>query len=280
LPGIRFAIGQLVFQFAWLLYPSPRADELVIFLNRAEAGRRLAQRLEKYAQRRDVIVLGVPRGGVPVAFEIAQALRVPLDVLVLRKLGVPSHEELALGAIAFGGVRVLDDHILRALHISAEEVEAITERERRELVRREIAYRANLPPLDIAQKTLILVDYGVATGASMLAGIRAARQRGPAGIVVAIPVAPLESCERLADQADEVVCIETPEPFGAVGQFYGDFSEVSDQEVIRLLRLQNKNQRTCRHGRSASIGAFRPSSNTPRDKAAVIRKPPTKPSSY
>jgi len=212
----------------------------MIFKNRSEAGRSLAWRLQKYADRKDVVVLGIPRGGVSVAFEVAKALRATLDVLVLRKLGVPGHEELAFGAVALGGTRVLDRHILRTLNIAPEEVEVATAKERAELLRREETYRENLPALDVHGKIVILVDDGIATGASLLAGIRALRLLGPAKIVVAVPVAPRESCERLIDEVEEIVCIATPEPFGAVGQFYDDFSEVRDGEVLELLAEQTK----------------------------------------
>jgi len=212
----------------------------MIFANRSEAGRSLAWRLEKFADRQDVIVLGIPRGGVPVAFVVAKALHAPLDVLVLRKLGVPGHEELAFGAIALGGTRVLDRHILRHIGISQSEVDLITAKERAELLRREKTYRGNLPSLSLTGKTVILIDDGIATGASLLAGIRAVRAMEPGKIVVAVPVAPLETCERLADEVEEIICVATPDPFGAVGQFYDDFSEVGDQEVIRLLAQQNR----------------------------------------
>ncbi len=216
----------------------------MIFANRSEAGRSLAWRLEKFANRQDVLVLGIPRGGVPVAYEVAQALHVPLDVLVLRKLGVPGHEELAFGAIALGGTRVLDRHILREAGISPSEVEAVTARERTELLRREEKFRGNLPPLALSGKTVILVDDGIATGASLLAGIRAVRAMEPAKLVVAVPVAPPDTCERLAGEVDEIICVATPEPFGAVGQFYDDFSEVKDQDVINLLALRHKSLAT------------------------------------
>lgn len=211
----------------------------MIFANRSEAGRGLAWRLATYADRRDVVVLGIPRGGVPVAFEVAKALRATLDVLVLRKLGVPGQEELAFGAVALGGTRVLDRHILHKLDISDEDVESITAREKAELHRREESYRRNLPPLEAQGKIVILVDDGIATGASLLAGVGAVRSLKPAKIVVAVPVAPAESCERLAGEVDEIVCIATPDPFVAVGQFYDDFSQVPDQLVIELLTKQN-----------------------------------------
>ena len=207
----------------------------MIFTNRTEAGRSLAWRLNKYVDRDDVVVLGIPRGGVPVAFEVAQALHAPLDVFLLRKLGVPGHEELAFGAIASGGVRVLERETLRALMIPPGDVEAITERERQELKRREIAYRGDRPPLSVEGKTVILVDDGIATGASLLAGIHALRELRPARIVIAVPVAPAASVKRLAYEVDEVVCVATPEPFRAVGQFYDDFSQVTDEQVMQLL---------------------------------------------
>jgi len=207
----------------------------VIFADRTEAGRSLACRLEKYANRHDVVVLAVPRGGVPVAFEIAEELHAPLDIFLLRKLGVPGCEELAFGAIASQSVRFLDPHILRALAIASSQVEAITAREEQELKRQEVFYRGGEPPLVVAGKTAILVDDGVATGASLLAGIRALRQLRPARIVVAVPVAPAPVFERLAYEADEIVCVAKPEPFVAVGQFYDDFSQVQDDEVTKFL---------------------------------------------
>jgi putative phosphoribosyl transferase len=207
----------------------------MIFKNRAEAGRSLAWRLERYADRDHVVVLGVPRGGVPVAFEVAEALRLPLDVFVLRKLGVPGQEELALGATASGGIRVLDRQALCTLQIRPPDLEAITALAQQELKRRETLYRGHEPPLRIAGKTVILVDDGIATGASLVAGIRALAQLRPARIVVAVPVAPPSVCDWLASEVDEIVCVATPEPFSAVGQFYDDFSQISDQEVIRLL---------------------------------------------
>jgi putative phosphoribosyl transferase len=212
----------------------------MIFANRSEAGRDLAWRLEKYAERDDVVVLGIPRGGVPVAFEVAQALHAPLDVFLLRKLGVPGHEEFAFGAIASGGVRVLDRQTLRALLISPANVDAVTAHEQQELKRRELVYRGNRPPLSVAGKTVILVDDGIATGASVLAGIRALRELRPAKIVIAVPVAPAEACERVAYEVDEFVCVATPEHFRAVGQFYDDFSQTTDQQVMELLAKNQK----------------------------------------
>jgi putative phosphoribosyl transferase len=213
----------------------------MIFADRAEAGRSLAWRLEKYADRHDVVVLAVPRGGVPVAFEVAEALRVPLDIFLLRKLGVPNHEELAFGAIASGGVRVLDRQILRTLVIASSNVQAITAGAEQELKWQEVLYRNGEPPLSVAGKIAILADDGIATGASLLAGVRALRQLEPAKIVVAVPVAPAPVAERLTCEVNELVCVATPEPFGAVGQFYDDFSQVKDEEVIELLA---RNRRT------------------------------------
>ena len=212
----------------------------MIFANRSAAGLSLAWRLEKYADQNDVIVLAVPRGGVPVAFEVAQALHVPLDIFLLRKLGVPGHPELAFGAIASGGVRVLDRQTLLALQISQVDVAAVTAREQQELKRRELVYRGDQPALSVAGKTVIVVDDGIATGASMLAGIHALRELRPAKIVIAVPVAPPEACARLAYEVDEIVCVAEPEHFRAVGQFYDDFAQTEDHEVIDLLAKNRK----------------------------------------
>src|SRR5258708_3556962 len=182
------------------------------FRNRAEAGQLLAERLREYAGRDDVVVLGLPRGGVPVAFEIARALHAPLDVFVVRKLGVPHHEELALGAIATGGVRVLNKQLIESLGIPPEWIEAIDAKERRELGRRERAYRADRPPPDLAGKTVILVDDGLATGSTMSAAARAVRADDPARVVVAVPVADPEGCASLRPPAADVVCLPTPPP--------------------------------------------------------------------
>jgi putative phosphoribosyl transferase len=207
----------------------------MIFKNRQEAGRRLASRLGKYANREDVIVLGVPRGGVPIAFEVATTLNLPLDIFVLRKLGVPGHEELAFGAIGSGGVRVLNASVVEQLGISDLDIALVTRAEREELERRERLYRGNRPPLDVHGRTVILVDDGIATGSSLRAAIHALRQMKPAAVVIATPVAPQETCNRLRQEVDELVCVEMPEPFYGVGQFYHDFSQVSDEEVNELL---------------------------------------------
>ena len=206
------------------------------FVNRTEAGRKLAKLLSGYAGRDDVIVLGVPRGGVPVAFEIAQALKAPLDVFLVRKLGAPGHEELAMGAISSGGIRILDHETIDALGVTELDIEATTAREQKELQRRERVYRGGRPPLELHGKTVIVVDDGIATGSSMRAGIKALRHMKPARIVVAVPVAPASTCGRLEREVDEMVCLETPELFYAIGQFYEDFSQVTDEEVQGLLR--------------------------------------------
>jgi putative phosphoribosyl transferase len=206
-----------------------------IFSNRAEAGQLLAEKLEKYAGRDDVIVLGLPRGGVPVAYEVARRLRVPLDVFIVRKLGVPGFEELALGAIASGGVRVLNEDVVRALPNANELIESVTTRELAELARREQIYRDGRPAPDIGGRTVILVDDGLATGATMRAAVAALRQLGAAKIVVAVPVGAADTCREIEQEVDETVCAMAPEWFQAVGQFYEDFSQTSDDEVRELL---------------------------------------------
>ena len=205
------------------------------FPNRAEAGRLLAEKLEKYADRDDVIVLGLPRGGVPVAYEVAKSLRVPLDVFIVRKLGVPGFEELAAGAIASGGVRVLNEDVLRALPNADEIIESVTVKETAELERRENSYRDDRPAPELRDRVVILVDDGLATGATMRAAVKALRQRGVAKIVVAVPVGPPDTCREFEDEADETICASAPEFFQAVGQYYEDFSQTSDEEVRDLL---------------------------------------------
>ncbi len=203
------------------------------FRNRAEGGRRLAGALRHLAGRTDVLVLGLPRGGVPVAYEVAKALGAPLDVFVVRKLGMPGQRELAFGAIASGGVRVLNEAIARRLYPSV--VDAITAAEGDELRRREDAYRGDSPPVDVSGKTVILVDDGLATGASMRAAVVALRALGPARIVVAVPTAAPAACDDFRDEVDEVICADTPAHFMAVGERYDDFSDTSDEEVRSLL---------------------------------------------
>jgi len=205
------------------------------FRNRTDAGRQLAEKLVAYADRGDVLVLALPRGGVPVAFEVAQALGAPLDVFVVRKLGVPGYEELAMGAVATGGVRVLNDEIVRGLGISDHQIDAVVARELHELARRERLYRGDRPPPDVAGRTVILVDDGLATGATMRAAVAALRQRQPARIVIAVPTASPDTSEALKAEADDVVCAVTPEPFLAVGDWYEDFTQTTDDEVRELL---------------------------------------------
>lgn len=205
------------------------------FPDRAEAGRVLGLELAKYAGAADVIVLGLPRGGVPVAYEVARALRVPLDVFIVRKLGVPGFEELAVGAIASGGVRVLNEEVANALPNADEIIEAVTQRESAELERREHEYRDGRPAPELQNKTVILIDDGLATGATMRAAVKALRQRGAVKIVVAVPVGPPDTCKEFEEVADEVVCASSPEFFQAVGQYYEDFSQTSDDEVRDLL---------------------------------------------
>ena len=203
------------------------------FSNRIEAGRLLAKELSHYRGRRDVLVLGLPRGGVPVAWEVARALNAPMDVLIVRKLGAPGYEELALGAVATGGVRVLSP-MSRNAQLSAA-IEAATERELHELKRREHAYRRGRSALDVEGLTVIVVDDGLATGSTMLAAVRSLRLREAKRIIVAVPVAPGDACDEVATEADEVICLASPEPFEAVGVWYEDFAQVSDEEVQRLL---------------------------------------------
>ncbi len=205
------------------------------FSNRAEAGRQLAEKLDKYAGRKDVIVLGLPRGGVPVAYEVAKRLRAPLDVFIVRKLGVPGFEELAAGAIASGGVRVLNEEVMRAIPYAEEAIEAVTARETTELERRERIYREGRPPLELRDRIAILVDDGLATGATMRAAVKALRQSGAAKIVVAVPVGPPDTCREIEQEADETICLSTPPFFQAVGQYYEDFSQTSDEDVRELL---------------------------------------------
>jgi putative phosphoribosyl transferase len=205
------------------------------FPNREEAGRLLAEKLERYADRNDVIVLGLPRGGVPVAYEVAKSLRVPLDVFIVRKLGVPGFEELAAGAIASGGVRVLNEDVLRALPNADEIIESVTAKETAELERREKSYRDDRPAPELRDRVVILVDDGLATGATMRAAVKALRQRGVAKIVVAVPVGPPDTCREFEDEADETICASAPEFFQAVGQYYENFSQTSDEEVRDLL---------------------------------------------
>jgi putative phosphoribosyl transferase len=206
-----------------------------VFLDRRHAGRVLGQLLDSHADNQDLLVLALPRGGVPVAYEVAQALHAPLDVFVVRKLGVPGHEEYAMGAIASGGVRVLNDDVVQGLDIPDAAIEAVVRSELRELERRERLYRAGRPAPVVRGRTVILVDDGLATGSTMLAAVKALRAQQPKRIVVAVPTAAAETCRQLRSHADEVVCASTPEPFRAVSLWYEDFSQTSDEEVHELL---------------------------------------------
>ena len=205
------------------------------FSDRREAGRRLGELLRSQGASSDFVVIGLPRGGIPVAFEVANRIGAPLDVCVVRKLGVPGHEEVAMGAIASGGVEMLDVRTVRGLRITRDELLSTLARERQELERRERAYRGDHPPLEIRDRAVILVDDGLATGASMTAAVTALRQREPRAIVVAVPVASTSACAELRRVADACVCILSPEPFLGVGRWYVDFSQTSDDEVRELL---------------------------------------------
>ena len=205
------------------------------FADRFEAGRELAGRLGAYAHRSDVVVLGLPRGGVPVAAVVAAALEVPLDVFLVRKLGVPLRPELAMGAIASGGVRVLNRDVVGWYGITDDMIDRVAQAEQAELERREREYRQGRPPLEVRGRTVILVDDGLATGSSMRAAVQAVRHMGPAKVVVAVPVGAPSTCSELASVADEAICARTPEPFSAVGQWYLDFSQTTDAEVRALL---------------------------------------------
>jgi putative phosphoribosyl transferase len=207
-----------------------------VFADRRDAGRQLADQLTGYRGRNDVVVLGLPRGGVVVAFEVAKALNAPLDVYMVRKLGVPGQEELAFGAIASGGVRVLNPDVVTAAGLDDVQIDTITAREQTELERRERAYRGDSAPLDLTGKTVILVDDGLATGASMRTAIRSLEAHRPGWITMGVPTAPRSTCTDLEREVDEAVCVMTPEPFFGVGQWYIDFSQTTDQEVIELLQ--------------------------------------------
>lgn len=219
-------------------YRHPVASSSTVrpFADRREAGVELASLLLKYRGRNDVVVLALPRGGVPVAFEVAEALNAPLDVFVVRKLGMPGHPEFAIGAIASGGVRVLSDDVVRGFGIPESAIEAVTRSELAELERREREYRQNRPLLDLRNRVVILVDDGLATGSTMRAAVQAVRAHEPARIVVAAPVGAPDTCARFADIADETICARTPERFSAVGLWYVDFSQTTDEEVRALLQ--------------------------------------------
>jgi predicted phosphoribosyltransferase len=205
------------------------------FADRRDAGEKLADKLKEYENRPDVLVLALPRGGVPVAYEVASALGAPLDVFLVRKLGVPGYEELAMGAIATGGVSVLNEDVTTSIGLSDSAISEVRDREQKELERREQLYRGNRAPLDVQGHTVILIDDGLATGSTMRAAIAALRKMSPAKIVVAVPVAAPETCETIRNEVDDIICAVTPEPFLAVGTWYSDFSQTSDDEVRDLL---------------------------------------------
>ena len=205
------------------------------FRDRATAGRLLAERLAAYADRPEVLILALPRGGVPVAFEVAKALHAPLDVVIVRKLGTPGQEELAMGAITSGGMQVLNDLVVEALDISPSAIDSVAARERRELERRERLYRGNRPPLDVRGRTVILVDDGIATGTTMRVAIVALRRQQPSRIVVAVPVAAPSTCEELRKEVEEIVCLLSPWELMAISLWYEDFTQTRDEEVCQLL---------------------------------------------
>ncbi len=213
------------------------------FLDRYDAGQRLAAALSNYADQPNLLILALPRGGVPVAYEVARALHAPLDVFLVRKLGFPGHEELAMGAIATGGVRILDQQLIQMYGVPAELIERVTAAERREMERRERLYRDGRPPPDVRGRTVILIDDGLATGSTMRAAVEALREEGARKIMVAVPVAPLETCEALREEVDDILCAVTPEPFLAVGIWYADFGETTDDEVRELLTRAGRDLR-------------------------------------
>ena len=213
----------------------PTTDDRQPFADRREAGAALADRLQAYAGRDDVVVLALPRGGVPVAHEVARKLGAPLDVFLVRKLGLPGHPELAMGAIASGGVRVINADVAGWYRLSQSTIDEAARLEQIELERRERAYRGSRPPIELHGRTVIIVDDGLATGASMRAAVQAVRARQPARVVVAVPVGAVDVCRAFERIADEAICVRTPMPFSAVGLWYRDFSQTSDEEVRRLL---------------------------------------------
>jgi putative phosphoribosyl transferase len=221
------------------------------FFDRQDAGRQLAQKVSKYAGHPDGIVLALPRGGVPVAYEVARSIKAPLDVLIVRKLGLPGEEELAIGAIASGGIRILNEDVIYALGVSPLTIDRVTEQEMAELQRRERQYRGDRPTPDLQDRTVILVDDGLATGASMLAAVRAVRARQPAQIVVAVPTASPQAIYLVRQEVDEVLYVMAPESFEGVGKWYEDFFQTSDQEVQLLLREADLNFSQIKDGGSA-----------------------------
>jgi predicted phosphoribosyltransferase len=217
-----------------------KEEKMGLFKDRRDAGRKLAAELSAYADRSDVIVLALPRGGVPVAYEVALALGAPLDIFLVRKLGLPGHEELAIGAIASGGVRVLNEDIVQGLHIPQAVIDTIAQRELKELERREHAYRGDRPAPEVRDRTVILIDDGLATGASMRAAVAGLRALHPARVVVAVPTAAPETCRALEPEVDEIICAMTPEPFYGVGRWYENFSQTTDEQVRRFLEAATR----------------------------------------
>jgi len=228
----------------------------MIFRDRTEAGKYLATKLLSYKDRQDALVLALPRGGVPVAFEVAQALRVPLDIFLVRKLGVPGHEELAMGAISTGGVRVLNEDTVDYLRIPEHIIDAIATEELKELKRRELAYRGNRPEPDVKGKTVIIIDDGLATGSTIRAAAQALRQQQPARIVVAVPVSAPETCDEYRIGVDEIICAVTPETFFGVGMWYLDFSQTTDEEVRDLLERARGEKREKQMSSARSFATY------------------------
>ena len=208
---------------------------MIKFRNRTEAGKMLAEKLTAYPHQKDLLVLALPRGGVPVAFEVAKELNAPLDICIARKLGVPNHKELAMGAIASGGIGILNYDVINTLGIDEETIKVVASEELKELQRRDRVYRGDAAPIDIKNKTIILIDDGIATGSTIRAAITVIKQQQPAKLIVAVPVAPASTYTELKSEVDEIVCLETPEPMSAIGLWYEDFSQTTDEEVRQLL---------------------------------------------
>jgi len=213
---------------------------MALFKDRVDAGKRLAKELSKYTSRSDVLILALPRGGVPVAFEVAKALNVKMDVFIVRKLGVPGYEELAMGAIASDNIRVLNEDVVRSFNIPEQVIDRVAANELKELERREHTYRGNRPKLEISNKIIILIDDGLATGATMRAASAAVKTKNPAKIIIAVPTAARDTCEFFGKEVDEIICVATPEPFYGVGAWYEDFSQTTDKEVCNLLEKAKK----------------------------------------